>query len=315
MEHWSTTPIIRILGPGDETSLDDFLLRHVDSSMFLLGNSRAVGLVDRGERLEGTYAAAFEGERMVAVAAHYWSGNIVLQAPSHAAAVSHAAVRRSNRAVKGMIGPNEQVGQALLALGFESSPAQHDQVDKLYRLELGRLAVPSLLTSGGATARRIAAPDVDVMSRWRAAYAIETLHVEDTPTLHRDSREAVERYLDEGRMWLLEVGGEPVACTAFNTATREAVQVGGVWTPPQLRGRGYARAAVAASLLDAREEGASVGVLFTGTENSPAQKAYEALGFRHVGDYRLLLLKSGVRPAERSASSPSGRRTRQMFSN
>ena len=52
-----------------------------------------------------------------------------------------------------------------------------------------------------------------------------------------------------------------------------------------------ARAVVAASLVHARAEGKQFAVLFTGEQNIPAQKAYEALGFRHIGDYRILLLR------------------------
>ena len=94
-----------------------------------------------------------------------------------------------------------------------------------------------------------------------------------------------------GEIWLLEEAGRPVSTTGFNATLDEAVQVGGVWTPPRLRGRGYARAAVAASLLEARSAGVRRSVLFTGPENLPAQKAYEALGFRQVGSYRLVLLR------------------------
>ena len=39
---------IRILGIGDELALESFLLPRVDSSMFLIGNMRAAGLVDKG---------------------------------------------------------------------------------------------------------------------------------------------------------------------------------------------------------------------------------------------------------------------------
>jgi predicted GNAT family acetyltransferase len=94
------------------------------------------------------------------------------------------------------------------------------------------------------------------------------------------------------------VDGEPVATSAFNTAIREAVQVGGVYAPPAQRGRGYARAVVAASLLSARAEGTQKGILFTGLGNLPAQKAYRSLGFRCVGDYRILLLRTPVELAE-----------------
>ena len=65
--------------------------------------------------------------------------------------------------------------------------------------------------------------------------------------------------------------------------------MGGVWTPPERRGRGYARAVVAASLLDARAEGVERAVLFT--ENPVARRAYEALGFRRVGEYGLVIFR------------------------
>ncbi|MEZ4613991.1 MAG: hypothetical protein R2867_00555 [Caldilineaceae bacterium] len=59
-------PTIRQLHPGDETTLERFLLAHLDSSMFLLSNLRNAGLADTGERYSGSYVAAFEGMRLLA---------------------------------------------------------------------------------------------------------------------------------------------------------------------------------------------------------------------------------------------------------
>lgn len=103
----------------------------------------------------------------------------------------------------------------------------------------------------------------------------------------------MESSLERGDTWLLEDDGRPVAVTSFNAALAEVVQVGGVWTPPDRRGRGYGRAVVAASLLDARAEGVGRTVLFTGEANEPAIRAYLALGFQRVGDYRVVLLRRG----------------------
>src|SRR5262245_8996142 len=50
----------RILGPDDGALLESFLLPRIASSMILLANSRAAGLVDGGAYLHGTYAAAFD---------------------------------------------------------------------------------------------------------------------------------------------------------------------------------------------------------------------------------------------------------------
>ena len=70
------------------------------------------------------------------------------------------------------------------------------------------------------------------------------------------------------------------------------MQVGGVWTPPETRGRGYARCVVAGSLLHARAQGVTRALLFTMESNVAAVRAYEALGFRRIGDYGLMLVRS-----------------------
>ncbi len=70
----------------------------------------------------------------------------------------------------------------------------------------------------------------------------------DSPALRKQIERSVERVVDERRMWVLLENGNPVSTTAFNTATTEAVQVGGVYTPPAQRSKGYARAAVAGFL-------------------------------------------------------------------
>ena len=68
------------------------------------------------------------------------------------------------------------------------------------------------------------------------------------------------------------------------------MQIGGVWTPPEFRGRGYARGVVAGSLVVARKHGVQRAVLFADPANDTARRAYLYLGFRIVGDYGLVLL-------------------------
>jgi predicted GNAT family acetyltransferase len=291
-------PDIRTLEPGDEAALEAFALSRIETSMFLLGNSRAGGLSDHGERFQGTYAAAFEGERISGVAAHFWNGNVVINAPHHLSVLWRAAVAASKRGVKGVIGPAAQVAAVMrdLAIAPDAAVVQMHSVENLYALELRDLIVPSALVARVVTARRADSRDVEQLARWRCGYAIETLNERETPELLDASRKAIVNQIREHRLWIAEADGRPAAMTAFNTATREAVQVGGVFTPVEQRGRGYARAAVAQSLLDARAEGAAKAILFTGCDNLPAQKAYTALGFRHVGDYCILLLREAIHP-------------------
>jgi predicted GNAT family acetyltransferase len=281
---------VRILRPGDEDVLEEFLLPRIESSMFLLGNLRAVGLTDRGQSLEGTYAAAFEGGKMVAVVAHYWNENLVFQAPDHVAALGRAAVEASGRAIQGLLGPQTQVDVARKALGLDAAKIMLDEMEYLYSLALTDLVVPEALRSGQLQGRRIERGDLDLLTGWRVDFSVEALGEQPGAGLWERCRASAERSLDRGTTWILEEGGKPVATSSFNATTAEAVQVGGVWTRPELRSRGYGRAVVAASLLDARAQGVMTSILFTGVRNVPAQRAYMGLGFRHIGEYCLLLL-------------------------
>jgi predicted GNAT family acetyltransferase len=223
--------------------------------------------------------------------AHYWNGNLILQAPQFLQALVQASLRASRRTLRGLIGPGDQVSQAKTLLDPVAGSIQLDETEKLYSLDLADLVVPDGLGSGRLEARRCEPGDLDLLTSWRVGFSLESLGAEDTPQLWRQCRASVQRSLGDGLTWLLFDQGLAVSTSSFNTAIDEAVQVGGVWTPPELRSRGYGRSVVAASLLEARTDGASRSILFTGIGNQPAQRAYAALGFRHRGDYRLLLLR------------------------
>jgi RimJ/RimL family protein N-acetyltransferase len=286
----------RALRPGDEAALEEFLGRHLDSSMFLLSNLRTAGLEDRGAPYQATWAAWFEGERIEAVAAHAWNRAVLLQAPVRLGEVVRAAVAASPRDVGGFLGPWAQVEEARRSLGLEDEATQYEGREDRMALDLDATRVPDALASGEVVCRRAHARDGDLLGRWRMEFSVESLGATDTPSVRASYREAVDRQAAAGLLYVLEAGGRPVSTTAFNAWAADRAQVGGVWTPPAMRNRGYARAAVAGSLLDARARGATRGVLFTG--NPAARRAYESIGFRVVGDYGIVLL---ARPVARAA--------------
>jgi RimJ/RimL family protein N-acetyltransferase len=282
-------PELRILRTGDEVVLDTFLARHADSSMFLRSNARAAGLVDRGQPGQGTYVAALEHGAIVGVAAHCWNGMVLMQAPAHVAALAREAVRRSGRAVAGLSGPWDQVVAARQALELGGAAARKDSREDLYTLELHHLAVPPALAAGQVRCRHPEDTELDLVVRWRIAFSVEALGATETPALETACSADVRMIHDRGADWLLQDGARPVAYSAFNATLPEIVQIGGVWTPAPLRGRGYARAVVAGSLLAARMQGVHRAVLFADPLNQAAKRAYLSLGFRIVGDYGLVL--------------------------
>ena len=288
-----TTTTIRILKSGDEPAMEDFLRPQMAESMFLLSNMRSAGLVDRGGEGHGTYAAAFDGPRIVAVAAHYWLNNIIPQAPPELPpAVVRAAIDASSRPVIGAVGPAKQVQQIieLLDLPVGTDAVQMDEHEHLLALELNELAVPDALASGRVCARRIEPPDVEQVIDWLVNMQMELMNQPDEQALRARKRRQVAQSSDLGKSWVLEADGQLVACSAFNATLAEAVQIGGVYTPPPLRRRGYGRCVVAQSLIDAQTDGVQRAILFTGKKNAAAITAYTALGFHPIGDFRVFLL-------------------------
>lgn len=284
-------PELRLLTPGDEAALDAFLAGQADSSMFLRANARAAGLVDRGRPMQATYVAAFEGQRMVGVAAHCWNGMVLVQAPAHVEALAREAVRRSGRPVGGFSGPWAQVVAACRALRLDHAAAIKNSREDLYALDLEQLVVPAALASGELECRHPADSELDLLVEWRVSFSVEALGATDTPELRSASRADVLLLHQLGAAWILLDGRTPASYSAFNAMLPEIVQIGGVWTPPALRGRGYGRSVVAGSLLAARKQNVRRAVLFADPFNPAAKKAYLSLGFRIVSDYGLVLLR------------------------
>jgi ribosomal protein S18 acetylase RimI-like enzyme len=279
---------IRPLAADDAGALEQFLAHHADGSMFLRSNARHAGLVDRGAPLQGSYVAAFARARITGVAAHYWNGMVVLQAPERAADLARAAVAHSGRDLRGFAGPWEQVNAARAALGAADRAAAKASRETLFALTLGDLVIPEPLAAGRWTCRHGRPNEEDLLTEWRAAYAREALGAAEGPALRHEARAETVLLRRERSDFVLEDHGLPVAFAAYNARLPDIVQIGGVWTPPALRGRGYGRGITAGALLAARDTGTARAVLFT--DNPAAARAYEALGFRRAGEYGLVLL-------------------------
>ena len=280
---------LRLLTPADEPLLEAFLVSHRDSSMFLRANARHAGLAYRGKPFQAIYAGAFRDGRMIGVAAHCWNGLVLTQAPERTEELACACVEWSERDVTGLSGPFDQVRRARSALGLAGAEASLEGDESLYALDLSELVVPAALSNAEIVCRAPRPEERDTLRAWRLAYDIETLGATDSPEQQRRAAAFLDAQIAEGNAWVAIETGVPVSLSAFNAALPDIVQLGGIYTPPELRGRGFAKAAVAASLILARERGASRAVLFT--RNPSAVRTYEALGFRRVGDYSLVLLR------------------------
>lgn len=283
-------PAIRRLVPGDEEWLDGYLARHAATSLFLRSNLRRAGLIDSGERFQGRYAALIGDDQAIhGIVAHSWNGNLLIQAPPDVAIeLSRHLSAYGDRPVTGLIGPLAAVRAVQTA--FPELTLLKDSAEDLFELRLDGLQVPASLSDGALSWRRAAASDLPWLAEWRSAYCVETLGAVDDAALAVQAARDVADWTHAGDVFVLvDKDGSLQSMATHNARIPDTVQIGGVWTPPALRGRGFARAVVAGALLAARAQGAETALLFTGRQNEPARRAYLSLGRTIIGDYAIVL--------------------------
>jgi len=278
---------VRLLTLGDEPVLEAFLGAHRDSSMIPRANIRRVGIVYEGQAFGGQYVGAFRDGAIVAFAGHSWNGVLIVQATEQVAEVTRACVAISGRKVTGILGPLEHVIEARAALGLAEVPAKKDEDEALCALDLDELCIPQSLATGAIVCRPPVPEEREQLYAWRVAYNLEILGGVDSADLRRQSASMIDWQINDGLAWVALENGKLVSFSGYNSALPDIVQLGGIYTPPEHRARGHARAAIAAQLLASRRAGVERAVLFA--SDPFAMRCYEGLGFRQIGEFGLVL--------------------------
>jgi predicted GNAT family acetyltransferase len=132
--------------------------------------------------------------------------------------------------------------------------------------------VPGLL-------RAASTGDVPLLTRWATAFIAESGgHPGDPP-------QVVSAGVNEKRLFVWEDGAELVAMAAWSARTSTSARVNLVYTPPVLRGRGYASACVAAVSQRLLDEGLQRCFLFADRANPVSTAIYQRLGYLPLGDF------------------------------
>jgi RimJ/RimL family protein N-acetyltransferase len=279
----------RAASADEAANIAAFLYRDPDRAMFPLSNLTHHGMGQRGR-----YQMRFwlKGPGIEAALGLSGMGMLLPVLPG-LGADDLAPLRPllAGEPIAGLIGPFEQAGPLCEALGLRDGDAEHMVDEPGFALDLSDLILPD---DPALRLRLPDARDLPLLIRWRAAYRGEVM---GTPPEQREAaaRDDIETYIPRGSHRILERNGVPVAMTGFNAELPEAVQIGGVYTPPDLRGRGHARAAVALHLAEARRAGVRRAVLFAA--NDAAARAYRAIGFQPGGRMAMIFFRDETRVA------------------
>lgn len=132
--------------------------------------------------------------------------------------------------------------------------------------------------------REATVADRPLLVGWAEAFAAEATP-DDPPLDVGGSIDA--RLAGGGRIWLWEVARAPVSSLWLHMPAAGVVRISTVYTPPALRGRGYASAMVAAASQHALDNGAAACTLNTDLANPTSNKIYQAIGYRPVRDTQI----------------------------
>jgi predicted GNAT family acetyltransferase len=197
--------------------------------------------------------------------------------------------------------PRDQAALEALAGGIEEElpgiVAAHPEVDDFTRIWARTHEIePRVLRNQGVYALERVAPvpgapgasrvatreDESLLLDWMLAFGVEVLEEGDPGRAEASAIVSHRLAADDGGFVLWEDGGEAVSVSGWGGPTPNGIRIGPVYTPPALRGRGYATALVAELSQALLDEGRSFCFLFTDLANPTSNAIYERIGYVRV---------------------------------
>lgn len=227
--------------------------------------------------------------------ARYWGAFEGVTLRAAAMLVGHRTALYAPRGVD--VAP---LSRAICAQGVEFTMGRVDLVDALlaeapftaYRREehylagLAQRPYPQAPLPDGITVRRTTPDDLDALTRlYLGTEGFEELSEQQV-------RQTMRYRIQTMRTHVLEVQGVAVAGASTSAESAHAAMVGGVWTVPAHRNRGYATAVVTRITEELAREGRRP-YLFYLTHNAPAARVYGRVGFRPTARWSVAYLDSG----------------------
>lgn len=274
--------MIREATPSDAPAIEVFLAEYPETSMFLRSNLAAHG-VGFGDADQSTRFFLWGKDQIEAVFGVTKKGYLMAQLPGCLPEAAQAFANKiAGELVLGMTGAAPQVEVVLSALGLGDTDYRLHHDEPLYSLDLVDLP------SAHIPHRVLSEADRPILERWYPDYFEDTGQAKSQEA--RDmAPDRITADIQSGRVIVMLDNDVPVAMAAINASIHDHVQVGGVFVPRENRNRQLGRKVTTALLQNAKAQGAKTAILFA--NNPPAARAYEAMGFRQIGWYRIALLQ------------------------
>jgi hypothetical protein len=229
------------------------------------------------------HAVTGEGGQVVGAALRTPPNRQILSEADDPAAAEALADALADEDLPGVIGP--KVAARTFAERWATatgSRAQHAIAERLFQLD--RVIPPRRPASG---AWRTASPvDRQIVAGWFLAFLAEALPAEPPPD---DPLGVADRWIEgtDRALYLWQDEGAAVSIAGASGETPNGIRIGGVYTPPERRRRGYATSLTAAVSQNQLDRGRRFCFLFTDLANPTSNRIYQEIGYRPVTDVDL----------------------------
>jgi uncharacterized protein len=134
--------------------------------------------------------------------------------------------------------------------------------------------------------------DRPLLLEWMVAFGDEALAEEDPGKSEAVGMVDDRLGSEHGGFRLWEDGGAIVSIAGYGGPTPNGIRIGPVYTPPELRGRGYATALVAELSQRLLDRGRRFCFLFTDLANPTSNAIYERIGYVRVAESAMVAFDS-----------------------
>lgn len=266
--------MIRLLTAQDRAQTVDFLSGAPHFNLYMLGNIEKLGFDQAICEFWGDMVPTAQGEVLRGVLNRYMNGWTVYGRTA------------TDWAGLGHILDQHPAG----AQRLQDNPGGIDSLlPYLQRYRAAKTEIEEVMDLQPANFQPVAAPTgVSVRRATLADRAALIAFYADAEQMRR-SAAGIERPLHDTRVWVAEVEGALVATALTNAETSNLAMIGGVYTPPAQRGRGFSQAVCSALCADLMAD-QKQPVLYWITP--AAGSIYRKLGFRATGQWRSVWLHS-----------------------
>lgn len=199
-----------------------------------------------------------------------------------------AAVRAEFASLPGVVGPKERAAQ--FAEAWEAATGAKARLEIAQRVfRVDRVDAPEGVSG---RMRSYEPSDRALATRWMDAFVAEALP-ETAPHPESSDEMVARRQEDPNGGLVFWEDGETVSFAGYGGLTPNGIRIGPVYTPPELRGRGYGSALTAALTQQLLDGGRRFCFLFTDLANPTSNSIYQRIGYRPVSDVDAWAFRTG----------------------